>query len=248
MIEKAFKLGFAFGKGYSYSLSKRGMAMDSWGTLQNKEGENYRVDLPGDNPNRKDSEKKSENKPKHELKEGHVSTPKEYEITGRRAFLGAKQYVFKTSNGEEKRVPRSFVTTNSDETKIVGYDPNHTTKEFFESGGESEPKKAEPQKTEVPKATGLSAGKENLLKKGREWTGGNNRRTYIDRKDLADMIGLKIETYKSGAISSAEYDGEKISNNKAYKMLSSLDKTYFDHNTGKLVTNSSLAREAFEKL
>ena len=50
-IDKAFKFGFAFGKGYRYSLEKRGMAMDSWVTLQNKEGENYRVDLPGENPN-----------------------------------------------------------------------------------------------------------------------------------------------------------------------------------------------------
>ena len=50
-IDKAFKLGVAFGKGYRYSLKKRGMAMDSWVTLQNKEGENYRVDLPGENPN-----------------------------------------------------------------------------------------------------------------------------------------------------------------------------------------------------
>ena len=51
-IDKAFKFGFAFGKGYRYSLKKRwGMAMDDWVTLQNKEGENYRVDLPGENPN-----------------------------------------------------------------------------------------------------------------------------------------------------------------------------------------------------
>ena len=50
-IDKAFKFGFAFGKGYRYSLKKKGMAMDSWVTLQNKEGENYRVDLPGENPN-----------------------------------------------------------------------------------------------------------------------------------------------------------------------------------------------------
>lgn len=51
-IDKAFKFGFAFGKGYSYSLKKRGgMAMDDWVTLQNKEGENYRVNLPGENPN-----------------------------------------------------------------------------------------------------------------------------------------------------------------------------------------------------
>ena len=50
-IDKAFKLGVAFGKGYRYSLKKRGMAMDSWVTLQNKEGENYRVNLPGENPN-----------------------------------------------------------------------------------------------------------------------------------------------------------------------------------------------------
>ena len=58
-IDKAFKLGFAFGKGYRYSLKKRGMAMDSWVTLQNKEGENYRVDLPGENPNKSGNKSKS---------------------------------------------------------------------------------------------------------------------------------------------------------------------------------------------
>ena len=58
-IDKAFKLGVAFGKGYRYSLKKRGMAMDSWVTLQNKEGENYRVDLPGENPNKSGNKSKS---------------------------------------------------------------------------------------------------------------------------------------------------------------------------------------------
>ena len=59
-IDKAFKFGFAFGKGYRYSLEKRvGMAMDDWVTLQNKEGENYRVNLPGENPNKSGNKSKS---------------------------------------------------------------------------------------------------------------------------------------------------------------------------------------------
>ena len=58
-IDKAFKFGFAFAKGYRYSLKKRGMAMDDWVTLQNKEGENYRVNLPGENPNKSGNKRKS---------------------------------------------------------------------------------------------------------------------------------------------------------------------------------------------
>lgn len=49
MNEKAFRLGYAFAMGMKQA--KRGLAMDSWVTLKNKEGENYRVDLPGENPN-----------------------------------------------------------------------------------------------------------------------------------------------------------------------------------------------------
>lgn len=55
MKDKAFKLGYAFAMGMRQA--KRGMAQDSWVTLQNKEGENYRVDLPGENPNSTKSQK-----------------------------------------------------------------------------------------------------------------------------------------------------------------------------------------------
>lgn len=63
MIEKAFKLGFAFGKGYSYSLKKKGMAMDDWVTLEDKEGVPYKVNLPGENPNKQLKSGKSDRKP-----------------------------------------------------------------------------------------------------------------------------------------------------------------------------------------
>ena len=51
MIEKAFNLGKAFRAGMDYALRKRGIAMDDWVTLKDKEGEYYHVDLPGENPN-----------------------------------------------------------------------------------------------------------------------------------------------------------------------------------------------------
>jgi len=57
MNERAFKLGYAFAMGMKQA--KRGMAMDGWVTLQNKEGENYHVDLPGENPNSGNESKKT---------------------------------------------------------------------------------------------------------------------------------------------------------------------------------------------
>lgn len=60
MNEKAFNLGYAFAMGMKQA--KRGIAMDGWVTLQNKEGENYHVDLPGENPNQSSNESKKTHK------------------------------------------------------------------------------------------------------------------------------------------------------------------------------------------
>lgn len=54
---------------------------------------------------------------------------------------------------------------------------------------------------------------------------GNNRsydRLYIDAKDL----GLDVSYYKTGNVSGATFDGCRISNSEARRMLSS--KTYID--------------------
>lgn len=60
--KKAFDCGRAFRAGMDYALKKRGFALDDWVTLKDKEGEYYHVDLPGENPNKKDSKQKSDKK------------------------------------------------------------------------------------------------------------------------------------------------------------------------------------------
>lgn len=94
-IDKAFKSGFAFGRGYRYSLKKRGMAMDSWVTLKNKEGENYRVDLPGENPNQ--SSKKADSKKSD--KESLIAKMKQSE-TGQIEHNGRKYWIEQEWAGE----------------------------------------------------------------------------------------------------------------------------------------------------
>lgn len=79
--------------------------------------------------------------------------------------------------------------------------------------------------------------KENKLQKlkeagGNEWEGGDNHRVYFN--DLRKDHGLEIERRKSGSISYAELNGEKISNNKAGQIEETLAraKVWYDVNTG----------------
>lgn len=51
-------------------------------------------------------------------------------------------------------------------------------------------------------------------------------RIYINLEDMAAVFGLVINQYKTGSISSASLNGEKISNSRAYKLLG--NKIYFD--------------------
>lgn len=55
-----------------------------------------------------------------------------------------------------------------------------------------------------------------------EWTNPRNGETRYYVNNLAEIIGLEIETYKSGSISSATLKGEHISNNKASRAVSGL--------------------------
>lgn len=80
--------------------------------------------------------------------------------------------------------------------------------------------------------------KEMLIKNLEEM--GANRWTKYDKDRLyfggaCEAFGLVTETYKSGAISYAEFKGEKISNNKAGKMGCSFNSIYFDLVKMKLV-------------
>lgn len=84
---------------------------------------------------------------------------------------------------------------------------------------------------------------EKILKQlegmGKLWEKGGNIRFYLDSdKALKNAIGLTIDRYKSGAISSAKIKGEKISNNKAWKISSSANNSYIDLVNRKVVSDN----------
>ena len=66
----------------------------------------------------------------------------------------------------------------------------------------------------------------------KRWTKGTHDRLYIN----ATSLGLKYETYKSGSIRSATFNGEEISNSRAGRMLAM--KMYIDVTTGELHTTN----------
>lgn len=65
------------------------------------------------------------------------------------------------------------------------------------------------------------------------WEKNSMRRIYINANLFSDVFALRITTYGTGNIRSAVLDGDKISNSKAYKLVS--EKTYFDCVTQKFV-------------
>ncbi|MER7131320.1 hypothetical protein [Streptosporangium saharense] len=67
---------------------------------------------------------------------------------------------------------------------------------------------------------------------GNRWTKSGHDRVYLN--DWADLAGLEINHYNTGNISSAFYQGERISNSQAYKLLGCIDKVWFDAATGRL--------------
>jgi len=71
---------------------------------------------------------------------------------------------------------------------------------------------------------------------GQEWARGNVERVYLN--DWHDMIGLSVNYYKSGNVSSAKLDGELISNTKAARLIGT--SVYLER--GRIVTH--LARTA----
>jgi hypothetical protein len=79
---------------------------------------------------------------------------------------------------------------------------------------------------------------------GKAWTGGGNDRIYInDPVQAMRAVGYKVDTYGTGAIKSATSpSGEKISNNQAYKLSQSLNKSYYDVKTKKFSANNAVTQ------
>lgn len=73
---------------------------------------------------------------------------------------------------------------------------------------------------------------------GKEWVKDDMHRIYFNADVTAPLIGLEIVSYKTGNIESAFLNGEKISNNKARQIMTTLDigKVYFDVAKGEFVS------------
>lgn len=71
---------------------------------------------------------------------------------------------------------------------------------------------------------------ERLINAGASrWTKYERDRLYI--KKLADLIGLSYTRHNTGNVSSAELNGETISNSECNRILAALDKAYIDLKT-----------------
>lgn len=77
----------------------------------------------------------------------------------------------------------------------------------------------------------------------KRWTKGEHDRLYAN----AESFGLEVDYYKSGNISYATLNGEKISNTSAYgiKRKTSI---YIDVNDGKLYTSRTANEEIVENV
>lgn len=67
---------------------------------------------------------------------------------------------------------------------------------------------------------------------GSRWQKSGHDRVYIN--NWAQYLPLEIDHYNTGNISWAAWEGEKISNSQAAKILGTLDKVWFDAADGKL--------------
>jgi hypothetical protein len=67
---------------------------------------------------------------------------------------------------------------------------------------------------------------------GRRWQKNGMDRVYLN--DFETVPGLELDHYKSGSISYAALDGEKISNSEGGRLATAVDKVYFDAADGKV--------------
>lgn len=83
-----------------------------------------------------------------------------------------------------------------------------------------------------------------LEEKGfKRWTKGNMDRLYINAETALDF---EYDTNKSGHVSGAYLNGERISNSRGAALVNS--KTYVDVATGELVSNHDMMRDAAQEI
>lgn len=67
---------------------------------------------------------------------------------------------------------------------------------------------------------------------GRRWQKNGHDRVYLN--DFATVPGLELDHYKSGNISGAWLDDEKVSNAEGGRLATAVDKVYYDAADGKV--------------
>jgi hypothetical protein len=67
---------------------------------------------------------------------------------------------------------------------------------------------------------------------GRRWQKAGKDRVYLN--GFETVPGLELDHYKSGSISYAALDGEKVSNAEGGRLATAVDKVYFDAADGKV--------------
>jgi hypothetical protein len=67
---------------------------------------------------------------------------------------------------------------------------------------------------------------------GRRWQKNGKDRVYLN--DFETVPGLELDHYKSGSISYATLDGDKVSNAEGGRLATAVDKVYFDAADGKV--------------
>lgn len=75
---------------------------------------------------------------------------------------------------------------------------------------------------------------EKLVEMGaKEWHKGTMNRLYLNGA-MTELVGLYVERYKTGNISYAERNGEKISNSEGYRIINAAERLYIDLDTMKI--------------
>lgn len=81
-----------------------------------------------------------------------------------------------------------------------------------------------------------------IARGGNRWAKGSYDRIYFD----AEVLGLECDFYKSGSVSYAAINGERISNSRATELLRC--RSYVDVTTGAIVTGSDVLRDLLTAL
>lgn len=87
-----------------------------------------------------------------------------------------------------------------------------------------------------------------MLLVGNLWEKYGKSRIYFDYEFLKELMGLDIDTYKTGNICYASINGEKISNAEGGRWICSLDRFHFDLQTGKFDGQGNHFDEVKEKV